>query len=931
MIGMLLIQRIIWVLFFLFSLKLTVYGQVFYHQYVSDEVSDIHFYSLIQDDSRNLWLTSNEGVYVFDGMDFHLIPYSQAKGSLFNIQKDIHGALYANNLKGEIYRINKDSISLFYKHPTNYSCSTFEFAFDSDNQLIISGKETCVITEGSIDTVFHFKNSYAKKIGRIGDSLVFYGSKNKHLYYYVKGKIIDSISVDEDIHLSEEIQNFQPHIYQNQIFLISERYGTQYQWINQSWKLVKNQVDEPLRTQKILGLGDVSFFETKGLAIHDYKIDQKELENITFSNVLKDQSKGWWFTTFGKGLIHVPFHPINHQIKDIDLSQITCFDVSGEYKLFGDKSGAYMWSNSKEKVRGKLNETIYFVELFENKALINSTFVSLSDLKQKRFKLGNVKDAETLGDLYVIGCNEGVYLVDSDAGNNNQLNQWSKLESVLIPDSNRLFIPIGRTNKVKVIGQVIYANTINGCYKITKTGIQKITQDLSDIQKHGDKLFALKNQQLVVWDASINEFNPLTGKAKFSLKFIDTDDRILLQINHRIYEWEKGHLILKHEHPFKKSRLKLNKSNLYGLSQETVYQMPLVPKSSWLPINHIRFFYDSIESRGTEVVIPYSFKNIRLSWNYFQLVSEPEAIIEYRIREDLAWETIPKNKKELIFNALSSGHYNLELRKIDDFGNGNVFYSQRFTVNYPFWKTPVFYVLVALFVCLIITYFYFLRLKRLKQKLYIQNQLKSFQIKAIKSQMNPHFAFNALNSLQSLILTDDLRNANYYLVQFADLLRKTLHFSELKTIKIHEEIAFLTNYLELESLRFGKDFHYEINCDPEIDQYKQSIPPMILQPFVENAIKHGLLHKDGSKKLTISFFMKDELMICTIQDNGIGREEAKRYQQENNLSFSTKATIDKAKAIQDLFRHHVSIKITDVNQDEEKGTIVTIAILPFTN
>lgn len=141
--------------------------------------------------------------------------------------------------------------------------------------------------------------------------------------------------------------------------------------------------------------------------------------------------------------------------------------------------------------------------------------------------------------------------------------------------------------------------------------------------------------------------------------------------------------------------------------------------------------------------------------------------------------------------------------------------------------------------------------------------------------MNPHFLFNSLNAIQQMILAGEDRNATRYLSKFSRLLRFVLLHSDKENITLKEELETLNLYVELESLRFKESFHYKMCCDERIDTEEVKVPVMLIQPFVENAIWHGLLHKKGDRHLRIEFAETSrESISCTIEDNGIGRMAA---------------------------------------------------------
>ena len=170
--------------------------------------------------------------------------------------------------------------------------------------------------------------------------------------------------------------------------------------------------------------------------------------------------------------------------------------------------------------------------------------------------------------------------------------------------------------------------------------------------------------------------------------------------------------------------------------------------------------------------------------------------------------------------------------------------------------------MVAATACTIVYLIFHWRIGFLKRRAEIQNQLILSQLTALKAQMNPHFMYNTLNSIQDLIVQHDIKSTNYYLSQFGSLMRKVLDASGSEQILLTEEVEILTLYLNLEKLRFGEQFSFEIRVDEQLDLEMMRIPSIVIQPFVENAIKHGLLHKNGEKKLLIYFSMTNNSVVC---------------------------------------------------------------------
>ena len=206
------------------------------------------------------------------------------------------------------------------------------------------------------------------------------------------------------------------------------------------------------------------------------------------------------------------------------------------------------------------------------------------------------------------------------------------------------------------------------------------------------------------------------------------------------------------------------------------------------------------------------------------------------------------------------------------------------------------------------------------------------RLQSLRLQMNPHFLFNALNSIQQMILAGDEETATRNLSKFSRLLRMVLMQSEKERISLREELEVLKLYVDLESVRFRESFHYSITCEPSIDIDESTIPTLLVQPFVENAIWHGLLHKAEERILTIHFFeVSPEVIGCLVEDNGIGRKasgQMKQFQGKHQ-SYTSKGisvTTERLKFINEEMGHYCGITIEDIMGEDENamGTRVII-------
>jgi tetratricopeptide (TPR) repeat protein len=221
------------------------------------------------------------------------------------------------------------------------------------------------------------------------------------------------------------------------------------------------------------------------------------------------------------------------------------------------------------------------------------------------------------------------------------------------------------------------------------------------------------------------------------------------------------------------------------------------------------------------------------------------------------------------------------------------------------------------------------------QKLRIKHKVIELKQKNLNQQMNPHFVYNCLNSIQSYIFQNDTDRSVVYLAKFAKLMRKILQSSQNEYMSIHDETELLTLYLELESMRFKGKFDYTIRVDDKIDPYDYKIPTLLVQPFVENSLWHGIQNKPGKGHIDIEFRLDKDFLFCSIEDDGIGRSQAAIIHGEfhtNHRSLGTHITQDRMKLLRVLYGKKLDIKFVDLmnKYNSPAGTRVEIN-LPILN
>jgi ligand-binding sensor domain-containing protein len=287
------------------------------------------------------------------------------------------------------------------------------------------------------------------------------------------------------------------------------------------------------------------------------------------------------------------------------------------------------------------------------------------------------------------------------------------------------------------------------------------------------------------------------------------------------------------------------------------------------------------------------------------------------------------------YTTLPPGDYTFEVYAMNEDGiwsakpaSVNIF------IDKPFWSKWWFVSSMMLLGLGIVVFTFYYRLRQFKkreeEKMRLNRLIADTELRALRAQMNPHFVFNCLNSIQAFILKNDPDTAHKYLSKFSRLMRNVLDNSKYKVISLEAELATLRLYVELESLRFSNKFSYHFEIDPRLDMQTE-IPSMLIQPYVENAIWHGLMHKDRPGNLWVRLKAGDRLIACEIEDDGVGRKKAMEYKEARkepvHNSTGMVVTRERLEILNYLNKSNARIVITDLEQNgAATGTRVQIQI-----
>ncbi|MCB0484456.1 MAG: histidine kinase [Flavobacteriales bacterium] len=290
-----------------------------------------------------------------------------------------------------------------------------------------------------------------------------------------------------------------------------------------------------------------------------------------------------------------------------------------------------------------------------------------------------------------------------------------------------------------------------------------------------------------------------------------------------------------------------------------------------------------------------------------------KTLYRYRLLPDTAW--LLTSQSELSLPTQNSGEITLEIQaRLNDGGWGPVNREITYRVMPPWWQKVWIWVLVVALLSLLVYGIVFIYGKIVARRNTTKMEIQTLKLQALSAQMNPHFIFNSLNSIQRFLLDNDVRNSNKYLAKFANLMRLILNNSSQTFVGLGDVVQVLQFYMELEQLRFGDKFQFEIQIDPSIHPREIKVPPMLIQPFAENAILHGILPLEGRLgEVKINIRPGNDFSLqCAISDNGVGRTFHADKREKAHKSRGMHITMERLRSYGLFTGHSYQMQIEDL-------------------
>lgn len=956
-------MRYILLLLLFLNLQQT-YGQYPYVKKLNypDQLPTQVVYDMLTDKQGYIWIGTDKGLFRFNGRNFIAIPFDNTSSKAVSyLQEDGEGVIWCMNFYNQLFSLRKDTLRKFVMDTSAFRQSvTFNnvvvgnrkiwmhsflriYVFDKDNGklqkvvhtipdgLIVSS--TCrdkqylaYTTEGKLyreneDSMGgewqQVGPSYSdfKFVGGGGPAVIGLstGSFRKASVEIKKTglRLLPPVALPPDIYLFQAV-----YVDRNEYWLCTQ--SGAYQWNIQTGE------------------------------VHCY------LPNVRVTDVVKDYQGNYWFSTLDNG-IFVCTSLYNKLVKvynDPLLDNFTKLALlpNGEL-LAGNSHGLLVKRNpeTSHTLRYAINKTreIEFIRYDSVTGLVFTNRGTFYPSKSRPVEILDYSKGITR-DIYgnlLLAVFNGAFVMSDRLGSSVRypkiacpLYQKHAADTLLYDGRSRATVILRQKRALSILTSSdrsgfwvsyedgLYQYRYNGEVKewLDENGMHVIARSLLQ-QADGSLVAGTTNKGVILFRNGKVEQHLHTGNGLSSeniRKLLQEDDAVWVLTDEgldRINGWANGITNYFEEYGLNSMVINdfvLDKGKIYFATTTGIllrYNLPHVYNYE------IRFPSLRAMNNGKELkpgaMLAAGNSDISLNFEAVHFLSSTALVYQYRLKGlDTAWHSTSGSTNQLFFSRLSPGRYVFEIRAVAGPSYKSMTRSFAFEVPRPFWRKTGFYLLVLL-ICILLSWFSLRQWKKtLLQKQQIKEELLKSQLVALRAQMNPHFLYNVLNTVQGLVYGNRKTEAGELLGNFSDLMRKTLQASDKQLLPLKDEIENIRLYLELEKARYEEGFTYEMIIEQVEDISSLYVPSLMLQPFVENAVKHGLMHKSGDKKVSISFEKIAAGLQVVIEDNGIGRAQSMEINRRTNnkpFSFATEALTERMDLFNRLYKEKIRYRVID--------------------
>ncbi len=957
---------IIFILIAVFSTNVVVCQKVYLFEpdknfTIEDGLNSNYVYGGNQDKNEFLWFYTDKGLAKFDGFSFKVFNKKQgiANEDIWFITIDSRDRIWLHAhddilpyIKNDtVYNLERFSHSIFLYYIFEYSKDTFAF-FTKPKPIYMTlnnGKPKLTILK-----------DYNNKLWQRFCSAIQLCDK------YTMDSINKSFSFIES--KINGFTNGYTRVYNNCIYSISDFNNKLYVFNCESDKyFTKSNSNSIFYWPEVIN-GEMVISAPNQLLIFNKELIKKEIQFLDSNKVnnrsFPDKLGNIWASTRAGGIYYFNHNKIEkvinkNKFKTLVNQVFTCEDLviiefanNSSFVVDLTRNDNFLLSNfSGIKGIGPWFDNKFWSKGNNNIKLISSD-QRVIDFHEYNLQLRNIDSSlKWLPNVSIKISNDSIIT----SGHHNECNLLYKnkesfYKKFLFRSSYRINLMINSNSR-------IYLCSNEMLYFLNKDFNKLDSVDLRDVDDgnitvssivdfYGDLILGTNGSGILKYNFNTNEITKIESKKNYDII------RIFKLFNYLIAHTNKGIF----SYIYKDEEFKFNTvyANSYGLNPDDIKlvyphndSIHVVTKNSILAFSPTLIdttrdtlkvyecFVDNQKvSMEKTVLIPHDFKQLSFRFSTFNYTRMDDTKFRYRFNSSDPWIVLSSNHIEL--SQLASGDYKLEIEAFNKYSNevlANAIVPMR--VLTPWYKSIWFILFAnALTIGLI---FYFYR-RRLEQKKIVEDNIKALEyslreskIKLLENQMNPHFLFNSLTSIKSFIKDNDIKNADYYLGYFSKLMRLYLDSSRSSRISIHDEVELVRHYLILERMRFEDRFDFSIQVDSGLDTEGLRIPTMMIQPIVENSVRHGLFNRKSDGQLNVIIKAEEQDVLIEINDNGVGVAKSLELKSEADRSHQSHATRiikEKIELLNNTLDYQIVVSTSELNPNdkENKGTRTIIRL-----
>jgi len=886
-------------------------GKIFHYYHSKNNQNSISsniIFNLFIDNQKTLWIATTKGLNKYNPISNNFVHYVHdiknrnegiSNDTVWSVCQDKFGFLWLGTNNGlNKFNITTGKFVHYFHNAQNVKSvcgNQIKRVFEDSKGVLWVGSDGngLDIFERSAENFIHYKYNSGDNYSISNDVINAIYEDKAGIIWVCSGSGLNKIDMNSNkfrhYHSSAESKNSMN--------------------CNVVWSLLKDEKDCVwIGTET----GGINLFDTKKNSFSFLMHDPNNTNSLASNNIryiFKDKNGAYWIGTYESGLDKFYKGKFIHY--KVSTGKWNSINIEGVNYIIQDRSG-FIWLG---------------------------TYGGLCKLDPKTNKMTTYRNHSN--DPYSLS-NDIIFSITEDSKNNIWVGTYGGGISVL----NK------KTNKFK-----IYKHSYTDTTSLSNNRIFSVYEDRDGFYWIG------------TMGGGLNKFDPRTGKFKIYTEneglsnnvvyaaLEDKDGNLWISTNGGISKFnKKKETFVNYD---VKEGVQSNEFNSAAAFQSSNGEMFFggmngfnaffpeeIKKNTHVPrivITAFKVFNNTVHDEcfgGDTIVLKHSDNFFSFEFSALDFTNPAKNRYAYKLENiDRRWIYTDANRRYAEYTNLSPGTY---IFKVKGSNNDGVWNDEGIAITIiirpPWWATWSFRISTALLLIVLIVWIVSIRMRQMRRKheverkmLDIEKQLFELEQKALRLQMNPHFIFNSLNSIQSFILSNDTDKAISYMAKFSQLMRLILTNSRESFIPVKDEMKGLQYYLDIEQLRFDNKFDYSIHIDKEIDDEFMGIPPMIMQPYVENAVLHGIINKKSKGHISVSLKLENKIIFCVIEDDGVGRERAMQIKNESGLKHKSRGMVitkERLEILNKQNKNQITVNVIDLMDDSDnpKGTRVEINI-----